>query len=93
MDEARQPWEKIVNAQTDTIPWEDLCGEVHEEKARKTWTSFLECATFHLQSVFCPDATEAVKFYITNTLKKPNRVPIWQFFVWVEQLNSTLRTC
>ena len=41
-DEARQPWEKIVKAQTDTIPWEDLPGEVHEEKAGKTWTSFLE---------------------------------------------------
>ena len=46
--------------------------------------------TFHLQSVFHPDAAEAVKFYITNTLKKPNRVPIRQFFVQVEQLNSYL---
>ncbi len=35
-DEARQPWEKIVNVQTITIPWEDLCDEVHEKKARKT---------------------------------------------------------
>ena len=89
-DEACQPWEKIVKAQTDTIPQEDLRGEVHEGKAGKTWTSFLECVTFHLQSVFRPDAAEAVKFYITNTLKKPNRVPIRQFFVRVEQLNSYL---
>ena len=89
-DEARQPWEKIVKAQTNTIPREDLHGEVNEEMARKTWTSFLECVTFHLQSVFQPDAAEAVKFYITNTLKKPNRVPIWQFFVRVEQLKSYL---
>ena len=42
-DEARQPWEKIVKAQANTIPREDLRGEVHEEKAGKTWTSFLEC--------------------------------------------------
>jgi hypothetical protein len=48
--------------------------------------------TFHLQSVFKPDAAEAVKFYITNTLKKLNRVPIWQFFIWVKQLNSYLET-
>ncbi len=61
-DEARQPWEKIVKVQTNTIPWEDLRGEVHEEKAGKTWTSFLECVTFHLQSVFHPDAAETVKF-------------------------------
>ena len=68
-----------MKVQTDSIPREDLCGEVHEEKAGKTWTSFLECMTFHLQSVFHPDAAEAVKFYIMNTLKKPNRVPILQF--------------
>ena len=79
-----------MKAQTDAIPREDLRGEVHEENAGKTWTSFLECITFHLQSVFRPDAAEAVKFYITNTLKKPNRVPIRQFFVQVEQLNSYL---
>ena len=29
-DEACQPWEKIVKAQTDTIPREDLRGEVHD---------------------------------------------------------------
>ena len=34
-DEARQPWEKIVKAQTDSIPWEDLHGEVNEKKAGK----------------------------------------------------------
>ena len=80
-DEAHQPWEKIVKAQTDTILREYLHGEVHEEKAGKIWTFFLECMTFNLQSVFHPSAAEAVKFYITNTLKKPNRVPVRQFFV------------
>ncbi len=70
-----------MKVQTDTILWEDLCGEVHEKKAGKTWISFLEYVTFHLQSVFHSDAAEAVKFYIMNTLKKPNRFPIWQFFV------------
>ena len=80
-----------MKVQTDTIPWEDLRGEVHDKKAGKTWTSFLEYITFHLQSVFRLDAAEAVKFYIMNTLKKPNRVPIRQFFVRVEQLNSYLK--
>jgi hypothetical protein len=40
---------------------------------------------------FCP-LRQAVKFYITNTLKKPNRVPIRQFFVRVEQLNCYLES-
>ena len=38
------------------------------------------------------DAGEALKYYITNTLKKPNMVSIRQFFVRVEQLNSYLET-
>ena len=61
-------------------------------RQKKTWTSFFDCVTFHLQSVFRPDAAEAVEFYITNTLKKQNRVPIWQFFVQVEQLNCYLES-
>ncbi len=90
-DEACQSWEKIVKVQTDTFSQEDLHGEVHEKKAGKSWTSFLDCVTFHLQSIFRPNAAEAVKFYITNTLKKPNWFPIWKFSVQVEQLNSYLK--
>ncbi len=51
----------------------------------------MDCITVHLQSAFCPNAAGAVMFYIMNTLKKPNRDPIWQFFVQVEQLNSYLK--
>jgi hypothetical protein len=50
----------------------------------------MECITFHLQQVFRHDAGEALKYYITNTLRKPNRILIHQFLVRVEQLNSYL---
>eukprot|EP00804_Cyclotella_cryptica_P008126 CCRYP_004607-RC/>CCRYP_004607-RC protein AED:0.50 eAED:0.70 QI:0/0/0.33/1/0/0/3/204/214 len=82
-DEARQPWEKIIKAQGTRAPWEDIKG---------TWDSLHECITFHLLQVFRHDAGKALKYYITNTLKKPNRVSIHQFFVQVEQLNSYLET-
>ena len=75
-DVACQSWEKIVKVQTNTFPWEDLCEEVHEKNAGTTWTSFLDCIKFHLQPVSHPNTVETVKFYITNTLRKPNRVPI-----------------
>lgn len=64
---------------TDKVPWEDLKGEVHQPKRCKTWKSFLECVTFHLQNVFCHNTGDLVKYYITNMLKKPNRVPVIQF--------------
>jgi hypothetical protein len=91
-DEARQPWEKIIKAQVTHAPWEDIKGITHMETPTKTWDSFNECLMFHLLQVFRHDTGEALKYYITNTLKKPNRVLICQFFVWVEQLNSYLET-
>ena len=51
----------------------------------------MECVTFHLQQVFRHDAGEALKYYMTNTLRK-SQIPICQFLVQVEQLNSYLET-
>jgi hypothetical protein len=47
---------------------------------------------FHLQQMFRHDMGKALKYYMTNTLRKPNWVPIHQFLVPVEQLNSYLET-
>ena len=47
---------------------------------------------FHLQHVFRHDTDKALKYYITNTWRKPNWIPIHQFLVQVEQFNSYLKT-
>jgi len=52
----------------------------------------MECVTFHPQQVFRHDMGKALKYYIMNTLRKPNRIPIHQVLVRVEQLNSYLET-
>jgi hypothetical protein len=31
-DEARQPWEKIIQAQMTKCPWEDIFGVTHDKK-------------------------------------------------------------
>ncbi len=43
---------------------------------------------FHLLTVFPNNAAEQERYYITNVLKKPERVSICQFVQRVEQLNS-----
>ena len=48
-DEARQRWEKIVQAQMMKCPWEDIFGVPRDETPTKTWDSFMECITFYLQ--------------------------------------------
>ncbi len=79
-DDASQPWEKIFKAQVMQAPWKDVFGVPHTKTPTKGWSSFQECVKFHLQTVFCFDAGKALKYYITNTLKKPNWVSIRQFF-------------
>ena len=73
-------------------PWEDIYGVIHNETPTNTWDSFMECITFHLQQVLRHDPGNDRKYYITYTLRKPNRIPIHQFLVRVEQLNSYLKT-
>jgi hypothetical protein len=43
---------------------------------------------FHLLTTFLINATEQEKYYITNVLKKPQRINIRQFVRRVEQLNA-----
>jgi hypothetical protein len=91
-NKAPQPWEKIIKAQVTHTPWEDVYGVTHANTPTKTWASFCECITFHLQRVCHHDAGKTLKYYVMNTLKKPHWVPIHQFLVQVEQLNSYLET-
>ena len=89
-EDARFQWDKIVSSQVDTAPWTDLQGEEHEEARAKSYTSFTDCVTMHLQTVFPEDAAERQRLYISNVLKKPQRVPVRYFFQRLEQLNSYL---
>jgi hypothetical protein len=49
---------------------------------------FDDCVMFHLLTVFPNNTAEQERYYITNVLKKPQRVSIRQFVQRVEQLNS-----
>eukprot|EP00804_Cyclotella_cryptica_P028707 CCRYP_008223-RA/>CCRYP_008223-RA protein AED:0.38 eAED:1.00 QI:0/0/0/1/1/1/3/0/399 len=76
---------KLAIATAGAKPFE-LYGNLLSDEARQPWEKIIKA------QVFRHDAGEALKYYITNTLKKPNRVSIRQFFVRVEQLNSYLET-
>jgi hypothetical protein len=49
---------------------------------------FNGCIVFHLLTAFPINAAEQEKYYITNVLKKPQRVNVRQFVLRVEQLNA-----
>jgi hypothetical protein len=50
--------------------------------------SFDKCIMFHLLTVFTNNAAEQEKYYLSNLLKKPQKVGIHQFLQRVEQLNA-----
>jgi hypothetical protein len=50
--------------------------------------SFDNCVMFHLLTVFPNNAAEQEKYYLSNMLKKPQRVGVCQFVQRVEQLNA-----
>ncbi|KAL3784137.1 hypothetical protein HJC23_005795 [Cyclotella cryptica] len=85
---ARRPWTTIVGEQINCEPWTDVYGTEHPTKRPASWTSFQECVQLHLQTVFRTDAAEQERFYISNGLKKPNRVPIRDFVQRIQRLNG-----
>jgi hypothetical protein len=86
--EAHTHWDKIVDRQIGVSPWTDLKGHEQRTMRTKTYKSFLDCTKHHLLTVFREDAAEQQKFYISNVLKKPQRVTGRAFFTRVKQLNS-----
>ena len=89
--EARIAWENILERQIGTAPWTDLKGKKHKEEQKRTKVSFDDCIIHHLLTVFPYDAAEQQKYYISNVLKKPQRVSVRAFFTRVEQLNSYIK--
>eukprot|EP00804_Cyclotella_cryptica_P019499 CCRYP_006644-RA/>CCRYP_006644-RA protein AED:0.16 eAED:0.64 QI:0/0/0/1/1/1/2/0/369 len=76
-EEARQPWDLIVKEQTESSPFHDIFGVERKKSPGKTSESFRRCPLLHLQSCFAHDAGKNLKCYISNCLKKPNKV-WWQ---------------
>eukprot|EP00804_Cyclotella_cryptica_P029174 CCRYP_005340-RA/>CCRYP_005340-RA protein AED:0.42 eAED:1.00 QI:0/-1/0/1/-1/1/1/0/448 len=86
--EARQPWDLIVKEQMESSPFHDIFGVKRKKSPGKMSESFKRCQLLHLQSCFAHDAGKNLKFYISNCLKKPNKVRVHQFVQRVMQLNN-----
>jgi hypothetical protein len=72
--DAKYVWNKIVREQMETDPYKDLKGMSKKGPRGLTCESFNECFIFHLLTVFLNNAVEQEKYYLSNELKKPQRV-------------------
>ncbi len=86
--ESKYPWNKIVVEQMENNPFMNLQGISLEGPGGMSHEPFDNCVMFHLLTTFPINAAEQEKYYITNVLKKPQRINVRQFVRQVEQLNT-----
>jgi hypothetical protein len=86
--ESKYAWNKIVSKQTESDQYVNLQGDTLEGPRGMSCKSFNNCVMFHLLTTFLINAAEQEKYYISNVLKKPQRINVRQFVRHVEQLNA-----
>ncbi len=86
--ESKYAWNKIVSEQTESDPYVNLQGDALQGPRGMSRQLFLDCVMFHLLTTFWINAAEQENYYVTNVLKKPQRVNVGQFVRRVEQLNA-----
>jgi hypothetical protein len=85
---SKYAWNKIVVEQMEGNPYVNLQGVSLEGPRGMSCESFADCVMFHLLTAFPINAAEQEKYYISNVLKKPQRINVHQFVRRVEQLNA-----
>jgi hypothetical protein len=85
---SKYTWNKIVIKQTEGYPYVNLQGVSLEGPRGMSRESFNDCMMFHLLTAIPINAAEQEKYYISNVLKKPQRINVRQFVYCVEQLNA-----
>ncbi len=86
--DSKYSWNKIIGKQMESDPYVNLQGDALEGPRGMSCESFNDCIMFHLL-IACPiNAAEQEKYYISNVLRKPQRINVCQFVWCVEQLNA-----
>jgi hypothetical protein len=86
--ESKYAWNKIIVKQMESDPYVNLQGVSLESPRGMSHKLFNDCVMFHLLTAFPINAVEQEKYYISNVLKKPQRINVHQFVRRVEQLNA-----
>jgi hypothetical protein len=76
--ESKYTWKKIIGKQTESDPFVNLQGDSLDGPRGMSCKSFNNCIMFHLLTAFLINAAEQEKYYISNILKKPQRINVRQ---------------
>jgi hypothetical protein len=87
---AQTQWDRIVNKMHTKNPWIDVNGKSNKGIRVKSWISFMDCIKLHKLTIFPADAAEKQRYYMQQTIKKPQRVTVRQFVSRMIVLNDCL---
>ncbi len=71
-------------------PWIGVNGKSNKEIHVKSWISFMDCIKLHKLTVFPADAAKKQRYYMQQTIKKPQQVTVRQFVSRMGVLNDYL---
>ena len=83
-------WDRIVNKKHTMNPWIGVNGKSNKGICIKSWISFMDCIELHKLTIFPADAAEKQRYYMQQTIKKPQRVTVRQFVSCMGVLNDYL---
>jgi hypothetical protein len=86
--ESKYAWNKIVSEQTEGNPYINFQGDTLQGPRGMSHQLFDDCMMFHLITLFPISVAEQEKYYISNVLKKPQRINVSQFVRRVEQIKA-----
>jgi hypothetical protein len=90
VSEVQTQWDRIVNKMHTKNPWIGVNGQSHKGLHVRSWLSFMDCVELHKLTIFPADATEKQRYYMQQTIKKPQRVMVRQFVSCMGVLNDYL---
>ncbi len=76
---ARMQWDRIMNEMHTKNPWIGVNGKSNKGIHVKYWVSFMDCIELHKLTIFPAGAAEKQRYYMQQTIKKPQRVRVHQF--------------
>ncbi len=77
--DAKYVWDKIVQEQMQSNPYTDLQRVSKKGPGELSRKAFDDCVMFLLLTMFHNNVAEQKRYYLTNVLKKPQRISVHQF--------------
>ncbi len=83
-------WDMIDHKMHTKDPWIGVNGSSDKGICVCSWPSFLDCIKLHKLPIFPVDTAEMQRYYMTQTVKKPQRATVCQYMACMGVLNNYL---